>query len=157
MCIINIKDNKTNISYEEENIDWSKYETKEIKLTESLTITNPGIYILSGKITGNVTINTNDYVKLILNWVEITNNDGPAITIDNGQISIIASDDVINVAGGSDSSSLNRLGENNFDTNTSYILTINDGYIYVNADGDGLDSNGKIIINGGTLVAWLKE
>lgn len=79
LCIINIKDNKTNISYEEENIDWSKYETKEIELTESLTITNPGIYILSGKITGNVTINTNDYVKLILNWVEITNNDGPAI------------------------------------------------------------------------------
>ena len=112
---------------------------------------------MSGKITGNVTINTNDYVKLILNWVEITNNDGPAITIDNGQISIIASDDVTNVAGGSDSSSLNRLGENNFDTNTSYILTINDVYIYVNADGDGLDSNGKIIINGGTLVAWLKE
>ena len=79
LCIINIKDNKTNISYKEENIDWSKYETKEIELTESLTITNPGIYILSGKITGSVTINTSDYVKLILNGVEITNNDGPAI------------------------------------------------------------------------------
>ena len=394
LCIINDK----TISYKEENIDWSNYETKEIELTESLTITNPGIYILSGKITGSITVNTNGYVKLILNGVEITNNNGPAImienskktyielnensinylidngnsendgviyskddliitgtgyldvtannqdgivskdslvidngninitsaddgirgkdsvtilngnininssgdgikttneensslgyiliengniiinskqdgiqattdikildgtfkiitgngskttsenttewgkisnstdtvskkaikaendiiinggtfeidseddsihsnnnieinsgtytlqsgddgihadsnltikngtinitksyegleaseiTIDNGEISVVASDDGINVAGGSDSSSLNRPGENNFNTNTSYILTINDGNIYINANGDGLDSNGKIIMNGGTVL-----
>lgn len=78
--------------------------------------------------------------------------EGSEITIDNGNISVVATDDGINVAGGSDSSSLNRPGANNYNKNTDYILTINDGYIYVNASGDGLDSNGKIIMNGGTVL-----
>ena len=31
-------------------------------------------------------------------------------------------------------------------------LTINDGYLYVNSSGDGLDSNGSIYVNGGTVI-----
>ena len=74
------------------------------------------------------------------------------ITINDGNIHIIASDDGINVAGGNDSSSMGRPGENNINTNTNQYLTINGGYIYVDATGDGLDANGSIYINGGTTI-----
>lgn len=75
------------------------------------------------------------------------------ITINNGSISIVASDDGINVAGGNDSSSVSgRPGENTFNSNSNNKLIINNGYIYVNANGDGLDSNGAIIIEGGTTI-----
>lgn len=73
------------------------------------------------------------------------------ITIDGGNIRIVASDDGINAAGGNDSSSLNRAGANSFSTGNGK-LTINNGYLYVDATGDGLDSNGSIYINGGTTI-----
>ena len=31
------------------------------------------------------------------------------------------------------------------------VIEINGGNIYINADGDGLDSNGRLIINGGEI------
>lgn len=72
------------------------------------------------------------------------------IEINGGDIYIVSSDDGINVAGGNDSSSImGRPGQNNFSTSSEYKLTINDGNIYVNSKGDGLDSNGVIYINGG--------
>lgn len=74
------------------------------------------------------------------------------ITIEDGNISIKASDDGINVAGGSDSSSMGRPGENNYDKNTENILTIQGGKIFVDADGDGIDVNGSGYIYGGTII-----
>ncbi|MCI5967648.1 MAG: carbohydrate-binding domain-containing protein [Tenericutes bacterium] len=74
------------------------------------------------------------------------------ITINNSDIKIVASDDGINVAGGSDQSSMNRPGVNNYTNNTTNILTINDGNIYVNASGDGIDINGNGYIYGGTII-----
>lgn len=72
------------------------------------------------------------------------------ITINDGKISVISSDDGINVAGGKDSSSMDRPGANSFSSNDN-ILTINGGDIYVNAEGDGLDANGSIYINDGSI------
>lgn len=75
------------------------------------------------------------------------------ITINKGNISVVASDDGINVAGGADSSSTSgRPGENNFTTTSNCTLTISGGYVYVNSVGDGLDSNGAIVMNGGTVI-----
>ena len=73
------------------------------------------------------------------------------ITINNGQINVVSSDDGINVAGGNDSSATNRPGENNYSHNNN-ILTINDGTIYINATGDGIDVNGSAYINGGKIT-----
>lgn len=73
------------------------------------------------------------------------------INIENGNINITATDDGINIAGGNDNSGMNRPGANNY-TNTSNYLTINDGTIYVNAAGDGIDVNGSATINGGTIT-----
>ncbi len=75
------------------------------------------------------------------------------ITINAGNIQVTSLDDGINVAGGNDSSSMNRPGANSFKDNASdNTLTINGGNIYVDASGDGLDANGSIYLNGGTVV-----
>ena len=77
------------------------------------------------------------------------------LTINNGDISIIASDDGINVAGGNDSSSQNgRAGQNPMNSTGSSVLTINGGSVTVNASGDGLDANGSIYINGGNVLVY---
>lgn len=73
------------------------------------------------------------------------------ITINNGTIDVISSDDGINIAGGNDNSATNRPGANNY-SNSDCILTINNGTIHVDATGDGIDVNGNAYINGGTIT-----
>ena len=55
------------------------------------------------------------------------------ITVDNGNIDLTSSDDGFNI------------------NDSSGLLTINDGKIYINAGGDGLDSNNSIKVTGGTV------
>lgn len=78
------------------------------------------------------------------------------ITVNNGKIHVVASDDGINVAGGNDGSSMNgRPGQNDMRTsenNSSQNLTVNNGYIYIDASGDGIDINGSGYINDGTVI-----
>ena len=63
------------------------------------------------------------------------------LTINGGKLSILAGDDPINVS------------EDNVG-----VLTMNDGYVFsavknaAGAEGDGIDSNGWIIFNGGTAI-----
>lgn len=73
------------------------------------------------------------------------------ITIDGGNIHAVCSDDGIN-AGGGDGSATGRPGENNFQSGVSAEVTINDGFIYIDSSGDGLDSNNLLTINGGTII-----
>jgi hypothetical protein len=76
-----------------------------------------------------------------------------AITINEGNIHIISSDDGINVVGGMDGSGMNgRPGQNNFNTSGSYYFNINGGYIFIDAMGDGLDINGAITMSGGKVL-----
>lgn len=73
------------------------------------------------------------------------------IYIEDGDIEILANDDGINAGGGADSSSANaRPGA--FDVNENCELVINGGSVYINAAGDGVDSNGYIYFNGGEVV-----
>jgi len=75
------------------------------------------------------------------------------ITIRDGKINIVSSDDGINVAGGNDGSSINgRPGQNDFAASANYKLNINGGYLSVDASGDGLDSNGSIYMTAGTVI-----
>ena len=86
-----------------------------------------------------------------------------AITINDGNIRIVASDDGINVAGGNDGSGMNMgpgfggghgggPGQDSFAAAGNYRLTINGGYIYVDANGDGIDSNGSIEMTAGVAI-----
>lgn len=70
--------------------------------------------------------------------------EGATVDITDGTISIVASDDGINAAGGD--------GENvPGQANSDYWIHVSGGVITVDAGGDGIDSNGDILVSGGEL------
>ena len=73
------------------------------------------------------------------------------ITISDGDIKVRASDDGINAAGGNDSSQQGGFGGDPFSSDNSAMISVTGGAIYLNADGDGFDSNGAAQMSGGTL------
>lgn len=70
------------------------------------------------------------------------------ITIAAGDIDVNASDDGINVGGGVDGSNPDMQST----TSETNLLSINGGNVYVNSQGDGLDSNGSILMTDGTVI-----
>lgn len=81
--------------------------------------------------------------------------EGNDVIINGGVISVVASDDGINAAGGQDSSSQGgRPGQNPFQPGSASnnAITINGGEVYVVSSGDGIDSNGALNFNGGVVV-----
>lgn len=77
--------------------------------------------------------------------------EGTEVSISGGDIHLVASDDGINSAGGGDTS-YGGFGKDSFGNSSSYALNISGGYVYIDAVGDGLDSNGSITIEGGTTI-----
>lgn len=80
------------------------------------------------------------------------------ITINQGTIDCVSKDDGFNASAGSTSeesgttdSQNTRSGGKSFESDASCALTINGGTIKVNAQGDGIDSNGSILITGGEI------
>lgn len=76
--------------------------------------------------------------------------EGYNINLEGGNIEIYATDDGVNVGGGNDSSGMQG-GRDAFDQDNGGLLTISGGEIYVNSEGDGLDSNGSIKMSGGVV------
>ena len=99
-------------------------------------VINTGTFELA---SGDDAIHADDTIEINNGDITISDTEegieAPNITINDGVISIISSDDAINAAG---------------DTNN--YLVINGGYIVINASGDGLDSNGDIEMNDGTVI-----
>ena len=77
--------------------------------------------------------------------------EGYKINLEGGNIEIYATDDGVNVCGGNDSSGMQGGRGDSFDQDNGGLLTISGGEIYINADGDGLDSNGSVKMSGGTV------
>ncbi|MDE6733556.1 MAG: carbohydrate-binding domain-containing protein, partial [Oscillospiraceae bacterium] len=75
--------------------------------------------------------------------------EGKCIEIDGGVISVKAADDGLNAAGG-DNGSYFGFGQASAD----YYISITGGTITVDADGDGVDSNGTIAQSGGTVTVF---
>jgi hypothetical protein len=69
------------------------------------------------------------------------------INISGGTTSLTSTDDGLNAAGGNDSS-----GSSWGTTSATPTITISGGYLYVAAAGDGIDSNGNIVVTGGFTV-----
>lgn len=72
--------------------------------------------------------------------------EGKLIIINDGNIKVYSDDDAINATDGNGSTK--RMGE----TTEGVQLQIHGGKVYVNSDGDGLDSNGDIIVTGGNIA-----
>ncbi len=75
---------------------------------------------------------------------------GNDVVISGGYLKLYATDDGINAAGGNDGSGFGGMFGGSFGGSGSSIL-ISGGDIYINADGDGIDSNGDLTVTGGTI------
>lgn len=99
--------------------------------------------------------------------IKITNSyeglEAVNILINGGDISLIATDDGLNAAGGTDSSGTGGRdqmfgggkrpgGMGGMGGNSNGSIIINGGKLYVQASGDGIDANGYLEINGGYTV-----
>ena len=74
----------------DDDVDWSTLPTQTIELTnDGLSVTEPGTYILSGNTTGNITVDTDGYVRLALDGVSINSSTGSALQIDNAKKTVI--------------------------------------------------------------------
>ena len=78
------------------------------------------------------------------------------ITINDGDIAVVASDDGLNTSDGSSSDTEETAGQEGApgeeQADDSLLLAINGGTLHVDAQGDGLDSNGNIEMTGGTVT-----
>ncbi|MDE7218231.1 MAG: carbohydrate-binding domain-containing protein [Oscillospiraceae bacterium] len=80
--------------------------------------------------------------------------EGTTVTVLDGTIRIVSSDDGVNAAGGADSSGFGGFGRGNTfgGSDPNAYIDISGGYLVVQAGGDGLDSNGNAVISGGTVI-----
>ena len=92
------------------------------------------------------------------------------VYIYGGKYYVCATDDGVNAAGGSSNGSDPGAGGGNHfnpgggpggpgqqsgsSSSSDYSLNIYGGNVYINADGDGLDSNGNLNITGGIVEVW---
>ncbi len=88
------------------------------------------------------------------------------IDVQGGDIKLVASDDGLNAAGGTDGSGMTGGRDGMFggrggghggmgggmSSSSNGSITISGGSLYVNASGDGLDANGTLTISGGYTV-----
>ncbi len=131
-----------------------------IRSVEDALHSSGGIQIAGGDIditADDDGIHAEVSIAIVGGTIDITkSNEGieaPTIVISEGQISVVASDDGVNAAGGADdSASEGAPGGNQSGAASSNKLTISGGYLTVDAQGDGLDANGSIAMAGGTVI-----
>lgn len=117
--------------------------------------------------SGDDAIHAESTVRITGGDIRITKSyegiEGADITIDDGTIHLVATDDGINAASGSGVTQTSgkqaggqpgpgQPGQGTFETSGNNTLHINGGYIVVNAGGDGLDINGPITMTGGVVL-----
>ena len=133
-------------------INWDRYTTEDIILSDSLTINQSGTYHLTGNLNdGYITIDASiGEVKLILDNVTINNNSGPAIY---GK----SAEDIV----------IELIGDNTISDGTSYNSSFDSdvkGAIYIKSDftlqgegnlnvtanyGDGIVGKDDLVFRGG--------
>lgn len=122
---------------------------------------NDMIYIRGGEIclaSGDDGVHADTTLDIAGGTIDITKSyeglEAYYIHITNGEISVVSRDDGLNAAGGNDSSSTNgRMGQNNFsDESSDASISISGGTLKVTASGDGIDSNGSITMDDGSVT-----
>lgn len=110
-----------------------------------------GQFILS---TSDDGIHADSSMKILEGTITISSCyegiEGQCIEISGGNIDITASDDGLNASGENDNN-MNGPGEDIFSVDQDTYITISGGSIIIDADGDGIDSNGYLTMSGGTV------
>lgn len=92
-----------------------------------------------------------DYDAALFSCVSLTLDGSGQLTVIGNNQEGIASEENITINGGT-----YRITSADDGINASHdgasVITINDGYLTISADGDGIDSNGSLVINGGTII-----
>ncbi len=85
--------------------------------------------------------------------------EGLHVKVSGGDIKLVATDDGINAAGGTDSSGFGgQRGNDRFgggfgmSSSSNGSIEISNGTLYINASGDGIDANGTLLISGGNTI-----
>jgi hypothetical protein len=78
--------------------------------------------------------------------------EAPIITINDGDIHVVSSDDGVNLGVDSGFPGPEPPGARLSIYSGSYYLYINGGYLAVDALGDGIDSNGAVVMNAGVVI-----
>ena len=160
--------------------DDSKTSMKGIKAAADLIISNGTFKIDSADDSGNsnasITINggtfeissgddafhADDTLTISSGTINISESyeglEGLHVQISGGDITIIADDDGVNAAGGTDSSGTTGGRDGMFrrggwsSTASDGTIEISGGTLYIQAEGDGIDANGSLTVSGGYIV-----
>lgn len=128
----------------------------------TLTVTNGTFQIA----TGDDGFHADEALTIGGGTIQITESyeglEGLSITVSGGDITLKASDDGFNAAGGNDESGFGGMGGrpggmggfggDRFGSSSDSFIDISGGKIFVDADGDGIDSNGNLTFSGGYTV-----
>jgi formylmethanofuran dehydrogenase subunit C len=145
--------------------------------SSTVTITSAGTYRISGTLNdGQIIVDTadSDSVVPILDGVDLTSTTSAPIYVRSADKTIITlADGTQNIvtdgtsyvfddaeAGEPDAAIFSkddltingRPGQNEFADSGNYHLYIYGGYVFIDAEGDGLDANGAIDMTGGTVI-----
>lgn len=128
----------------------------------NLTVTNGTFQIA----TGDDGFHADEALAITGGSITITESyeglEGLSITVSGGDITLKASDDGFNAAGGNDESGFGGMGGrpgghggfggDRFGSSSESYIDISGGNIFVDADGDGIDSNGNLSFSGGYTI-----
>ena len=135
--------------------------TFELNTSDDSIHSNSNVAISGGNYTissGDDGMHADNVLRVENGTINITKSyeglEATEVYINGGDISIIASDDGINAAGGNDTETNEQeMGprRDNFGA-SSGTLYITGGKLYVNCSGDGLDANGNIEMTDGYVI-----
>lgn len=118
--------------------------------------------------SGDDAFHADDTLTITAGTIEISESyeglEGLHVNVSGGNIRLIASDDGVNAAGGTDASGTSGpRGNDNFggrggmggpggSSSSNGSIVVSGGNLYINSSGDGMDANGTLEITGGYTV-----